>query len=205
MPGVRRPSAGKQAADALSAEPLFTEDLEIAGDEIRSFYSSYQKEVALQMTKSGLNQPDSVGGDDDFVEALNHRVTHVLRGSGRDAIIKRAAAITSWPVTVLCDAPLVLLVLFSAYRIFATYFFSADLPNEFVSLSAAVWVIVLLAELVALGGIAQYSAWSVRQHALNALRVSFLQPGIAYQQEREHIESVRSIVQKIRRLAEVVS
>ena len=204
VPGLRAPSTGKRAADMLASEPLFTEDLEVASDEIASYYASYQRNAALALAKSGLADRAGARDGSAFADTLNERVSRILRGAGRDAVGARARMLTSWPVALLADAPLVALVAFSGYRLFDAYFSDGTLPNEFVSLSVAVAAIVLVAELFVLGAVTRFFAWTSRTQALLAMRAAFLKPGLAFQEERAIIEDIREQIERIDDIARSV-
>jgi len=204
IPGLRGKDTGKHAAGLIGAEPLFADDLDAAAGEILSLYQKQRSDVLLALAKSDLADAASDAGAQDFEDALNRRVSQVLRGSARDAVVHRARMLTSWPMTIACDAPLVALVFFSAYRIFGAYFFGMPLPPEFVSLTIVILLLTLVAELVLLGIATRALAWSARKQALLALRAAFLAPGLAFHAERALLDGVRKQIDLIRRIARAV-
>ncbi|MBI1319360.1 MAG: hypothetical protein GC168_10510 [Candidatus Hydrogenedens sp.] len=204
LPGLRRSDTGKHAAGLMAAEPLFAEDLDAATGEIVSLYQRQRSAITLDLARSGLTEHEVDATTHAFEEALNARVSQVLRGPARDAVVRRARMLTGWPVTLLCDVPLAALILFSAYRMVDAYFFGADLPAQFISLSIMVLLLALAVELAAMGIAARVMAWSARRQALQSLRVAFLSPGLAFQNERAVLDGIRTQIDLIKRIARAV-
>ncbi|MBI3118441.1 MAG: 50S ribosome-binding GTPase [Candidatus Hydrogenedentes bacterium] len=184
LPGIRGVGLGRRAASVLTSREMIQDDLQIATEEVALRYEAQHSEVALALTRAEFEVPDSAPGLQEYREALNHRVTQVLRGPARDGIIRYARGLTSWPLTLLLDLPPLAFFLYAAYIILNTYFHATVLDIAFLVHSASVIGIVLLAELSVFAIAARTCAWAARRRAVRALRAAFLQQPLAFAREQ---------------------
>jgi len=200
IPGVARANSGVGAARLLANEKLFAEDLDIATGEISGMYKKTESDVSLALVRAGLDRQDAASGMQEFETAIAAKVGQVLRGPAREALTKRARQLTSWPVTLLADLLPLALILFSAYRIFRTYFFGDALPENFISLTLVVLLITIGAELAVFAMLARAGAWAARKEAQLAMRRALQNSRLAFPRQRALIEGVMETIRQIREL-----
>lgn len=204
-PAIAKQSAGQRAAGMLASEKLFTEDLQVAAGEVASLYQKIDSDIGLAFVRAGLDRPDGVVAIQHFDAALNAQVSQVLRGPAREAVVRHARQLTSWPVTVGCDAIPAALALFSGYRILGAYFFNMPLPDSFISLTAVVIAMAITVELFALNFAARGLAWTAQQEAKAAMRAALLNTRNAFPQQREIVAEAQELIKGIRQLPEAVN
>ena len=200
VPTAAKQSAGQRAAGMLASERLFSEDLAIAAGEVASLYQRSESEVGLALVRAGIDRPKESGAVEAFDAALNARVSEVLRGPAREAVVRRARTLTSWPITAACDALPAALGLFSGYRILGAYFYGTPLPDDFITLSVLVIGIAITLELFALGWASRAMAWTAQREAQSAMRHSLLSARMAFPRQREIIEETRKLVEDLSKL-----
>jgi GTPase SAR1 family protein len=201
---VGRGVAGRRAAQMLTSEDLFHDDLEVATDEVTQLYEEHRSEVTLAFTKAGFEAETEAPQLDTFRDLLNERVSKVLRGPARDRVIARARKLTSWPVTVAADTPLLLFLLFSGWVVIRTYLQNPPLEPGFISHTALIAAMIIAAELFVISIIARSFAWSARRSALAALRKSFGRGIVAFHHERARLDNALGLVQEVRRLRDMI-
>jgi energy-coupling factor transporter ATP-binding protein EcfA2 len=194
---------GKQvtAADLLSSQGLFAEDLDAATDEIAAIYLARQGDLALAFTRAGLLPPDPAEGLEAFRDAVNRRVSEVLRGPARDSVVERARALTSWPATAAADALPALFLLFAGYRLIHDYFFGLY-QQGYIGYTLAVLALLAAIELTAMSFLAQFMAWNARETALRRLREALLRGPTTFQREESALQEAQDIKARIERLAD---
>ncbi len=200
LPGRGARGLGREAAAMLTSEALFQDDLEAASSEVCMRYQSRQGEVALALAKAGFDAADAEAGLDDFREAVNQRVTAVLRGPARDTVMGRARLLTGWPATLLADIPPLAFFAYAAYIIVSSYFSAALLDIAFLVHSAAVLAIVLVVELFAFTLLVRVFAWSARKRALRHLRAAFSAGPLGFAAEQQTLETAKEIAARIEKL-----
>ncbi len=196
---VRPRGKGPSPAELLGGNGLFAEDLEAAGDEVGAVYLARQGDIALAFTRAGLQAPDAVAGLDDFREAMNRRVSAVLRGPARDSVVKRAQLLTSWPATLAADALPGFFLMYAGSRLVYDYFFGF-FQQGFVGYTLAVFALLAGVELVAMSTVAEWMARSARESALGRLREALMASPLAFQREEATLREALDIKARIERL-----
>lgn len=191
---------GRRAASLLSSTELFQEDLAVAGDEVARLYRARQSELALAFARAGFRPLDGETGLKEFQEALNARVSAVLRGPARDGVMQRARRITGWPATLATDLPPIALFTYAGYIIVSKYLLATVLDTAFLVHTLAVFAILLTVELFVLGMLNRLLAWGARRAAIRALRAAFLGQSLAYAREKTQAEEATAIIKKVSEL-----
>ncbi|MCC6142388.1 MAG: 50S ribosome-binding GTPase [Candidatus Hydrogenedentes bacterium] len=205
LPWSRGRGTGQQAAAILTGNEFFAEDLEIAVQEVGDLYRQEQSDVALAFAQSGFDPPQAAGGLESFHQALNTRVATILRGPARDAIIRRARALTGWPLTLLLDLPPLAFILYTSYHIVETYFFSNFLLEiDFFIHAGMVLLILFGGELFVLSLFGRMLAWGARRQSLRELRLALAAAQLAFVPERQVLEDARTQLARIERLNDMV-
>lgn len=204
-PAIAKQSAGQRAAGMLASEKLFTDDLQVAAGEVASLYRKAGSDIELAFVRAGLDRPDSAQAAQEYYATLNGQVSQVLRGPAREAVVRHARRLTSWPVTFGCDALPAALALFSGYRILGAYFFTMPLPDSFISLTAIVIAMAITLELFALNVAARGLAWTAQQEAKAAMRAALINTRNAFPHQREIVEEAQTLLKGIRELPDAVN
>lgn len=204
LPGSKA-GTGHRAAEMLASEKLFSEDLEIAAGEVASLYARAESEGALAWARAGLDRPREEHAMERYGSALNAQVSQVLRGPAREALVRRARLITSWPVTMAADAIPVLVAGYSGWRIVDAWRGGETLPTDYITLSAMVIAIALAVELTLLAFASRSLAWSARRDAALAMRRNLAANRIAFAAQREVLEDTLHKIDTIRALPPAVS
>ena len=203
LPWGRRGSDGKTAATLLGGGDLIQEELGFASERLQDVYQSRQAEAALAFTSAGFDRPTQEQGAEAvraFQATLYEQVAQVLRGPARERVIRRAALLTSWPLALLLDLPLLLFIAFTGYHVVREYFGGVLLPVGFFLHALSVLALIVVVHLLLLSILAHLLAWSARHAALRDLRHAFLQrlPAFtawrnALREAQEHAANVRQI------------
>jgi hypothetical protein len=214
---------GRAAASLLTQRGLFQDDLDVAAGEIAGDYTARRGEVVLALTQAGFDVPASDAGLDRFREAINQRVSEVLRGPARDLLVRRARELTSWTVSLVADIPLVLFLLYFCFIVVATYLPTGGLLDTsglagvnayrdealfsggFLTHSITVLGILVGLELLCFSGLARLMASSARLQARRALRDALLGKVLVFEQERALIQDAREILDRVARLEADIS
>jgi hypothetical protein len=205
LPWSRGRGTGQQAAAILTGREFFAEDLDIAVQEVAELYRQEQSEVALAFAQSGFDPPHAAGGLESFHQTLNTRIGSILRGPARDGIIRRARALTGWPLTILLDLPPLAFILYTSYHIVESYFFSSLLLEiDFFIHAGMVLVILFGGELFLLSLFGRMLAWGARRHALRELRLAMAASQLAFGPERQVLADARAQLARIEHLRDLV-
>jgi len=196
---------GRHAASLLSSREIFHDDLEVASSEVAGLYRTRQSEVALAFARAGFDAPEDGAGLDAFREALNHRVSAVLRGPARERLVQYARVLTSWPASLVADIPPMVFLCYSGYIIVSTYFSVTPLEPGFLTHSATVLAILLGIELFLLALVSRVLAWSARRSAVRELRRALTGALLAFQGEKAVLKEASTLMQRIQRLQAVVT
>lgn len=199
-----RLTTGKQAAALLSEQPLFAEEIDIAGEAIRAAYANHHSHVSLAFACEGFDLPHDDGGFTRFVQSVQSRLVELLRGPARDRIVRRARSLTNWLTTLLLDTPPLAFMAYAGYRIVNDYFAGTVLTGDYFLHSLAVLVIILAIELLLMSFFARVLAWSARRSATRALRTALLAGGYAFVPERSALAEAQHAVAEIRAMVEQI-
>lgn len=219
LPGVPAGGGvGRGAASLLTQRGLFQDDLDVAAGEIADQYRAKRGEMILALTQAGFDVPESDTGLDRFRDAVNARVSGVLRGPARDLLVRQARALTSWSVSLIADIPLFLFLVYFCFLVLATYlpmgglldalglgglnaYRDAALFNSgFLSHSVTVLAIIVGAELLLFSGLARVFAASARVQARRALRGALLGQVLVFERERAIIAEARGLLARVARI-----
>ena len=184
FPRGAQQKAGRQAAALLSERDLFTEDIDIVSDEIRSTYDDQHSKVAHAFVTEDFELADDQEGFAQFTETVQERLTRLLRGPARDRVVSRARWLTSWPTTLLADALPVAFIGYSGYDIVRDYFTGVTFSRDDLTHALTVLAILLVAELFLISVFSRMAAWSARRRAARDLRIGLSGSGFAFQPER---------------------
>lgn len=196
---------GRRAAALLSSKDLFNDDLEVATDDIASLYRARLSEISLAFARAGLRPPENESGLEAFREAINQRVSAILRGPARVGVVKGARLLTSWTASLVADIPPLAFILYSGYAIVRDYFAGHVLGGAFFLHTLAVLALLLGLELFLLASLARLMAWRARREALRALRASFGKEGLAFQEEKRLLEDANGLSETIDRIYATVT
>ena len=172
LPWVGRHNTGMQAVSLLADGDIFKDNLELASDSLAELYDKTQGELRLNLAQAGFDAIDNSDASGVFIEAVGTRVTEVLKVPARERLIKSASIITSWPIAILFDLPVLALAVISGHRIVRDYFTFNYLDAGFFVHTACVITILVAVELLALSFLNRFCAWSARIWAANDLKVS---------------------------------
>ena len=128
----------------------------------------------------------------------------VLRGPGREDVVRRARWLTGWPAVIAADSLPVLFLLYAGYRIVHEFFTPAALPPGYITHALMVLVILLGAELFVLSLLARAAAWAARTRALNALQIALYAPDLAFRPERRILEDARRLLDTVDQLKRAI-
>lgn len=215
LPGFPSRGGGRAAASLLSQRALFQDDLDVAAGEIAEDYRTHRSEVVLGLTRAGFDPPATDTGIDIFRKSINERVSDVLRGPARDLLVRRARSLTSWPVMVAADIPLVLFLIYFAFLVITTYVpgggaLDAFTPQGiaayrdealfsggFLTHSMTVFAILIGCELMVFAILARAFAWSARMQARSALRRALSGRILAFEQEKALVRDARELMAQV--------
>lgn len=203
LPSLGRSSAGHQAAALLGDRELFNENVDLATGQIEDVYRGKEDELGLALTKAGFDWRSHADGFAAYDGALQKRIAAVLRGPARDRLVKRARILTSWPIAIAADAPLIAFAGYTCYRVVVDYFVMA-LPAVFFFHGATVLAIMLTGEILIMSALARLMAWSARRGAVSDLRAAMFLPGAAYAPERGALEGAASAIERIETVRKAV-
>lgn len=189
--------AGQRAASLLTSKELLEDVDVVPTGALKSLYLSRHSEIALEMAKAGFDATPDGAGFESFAEELNDRVSDVLRGPARKTIIAKARALTSWPVAIIADLPLLAFLGYTAYNVVESYFSTELLTGAFFIHAGAVLAIIATAELFLLAITSRMLAWSARQSALKALRQALARGAPAFQTELRQLGDARAMLDEI--------
>lgn len=215
LPGFPSRGGGRAAASLLSQRALFQDDLDVAAGEIAEDYRTRRSEVVLGLTRAGFDVPPADSGIETFRKSINERVSDVLRGPARDLLVRRARSLTSWPVMIAADIPLVLFLLYFGFLVVTTYLpgggaldtFTPEgiaayreealFSGGFLTHSLTVLAILVGIELMLFGVLARGFAWSARMQARAALRRALLGRVLAFEQEKRIVRDARDLIAQV--------
>jgi len=190
-----------QATDILTQRGLFSEDLDAANEEVCAIYAAKHGELALAFTRAGIEAPQEQDGVEAFRNAVNQRVSAVLRGPARDHVVAWARAITSRTATLAADLLPCLFLLYAAYALLRDYFTEHYQPG-FIGYTLAVLALIIGLEIVALSVLAHYGARMARMAALRRLQAALGEDWAAFAREHTVLKDATAITRRIEALHE---
>lgn len=192
-----RTGAGHRAAKLLGEGGLFEEHLELGSDELHREFESRASQVRLAMAQSGFRSIEVEDNFATFTATLGGAVESVLRGPARDRLVSRARVLTSWPLTILMDAPPLGFFGYTAFLMVTDYFRGDIWTGPELVHAGTVLGIMLVVEIFALSAAARFFAWDARRAATRDLRLA-LAPGTrAFGEERQAIADARALTKAI--------
>jgi energy-coupling factor transporter ATP-binding protein EcfA2 len=201
----RLAGAGRQASELLADRDILREETSFHAPEIEALYTGKQSEVALAMAQAGFDSESAPDGFAAFERELSDALGRILRGPARDRLVRRARLLTSWPLTLLLDAPPLALLAWSAYGIVRQYLAQITPPVMVIVQAAVVFGIVLGTELLLFSLAIRGSAWSARRATLKDLRAVLAARGKAFAPERTAINQALTLAKRITTLKDAVS
>jgi len=153
--------------------------------------------LRLEFARAGFELPARDTGLGAFKEELERCVSEVLRGPGRERIIRQARRLTGWPATILAEIPPLAFIGFSSFKIVQAYFSIGLLSGAFFVHSGAVIAILLVAELIILSLMARVMAWSTRTTTVRNLRTALSGTSVAFLPERTALDEAGELAKQI--------
>tara|TARA_R110001592_G_scaffold160040_4_gene391945 strand:+ start:784 stop:2400 length:1617 start_codon:yes stop_codon:yes gene_type:complete len=190
-------SDGRKAAEMLTTDDLVQAGATMAPVRVLEFYRAQQSELALAFVRGGIDALDSPAGEAAFQKELDTRLVSVIKGPARERVQQGARRLSRWLTTVVLDAPPVAFLVYTAYLVVTNYLHARFLDIGFLVHSAAVLSIITAVELVGLSFAIRSVAWMARQGSLQDLRVAFLAPRLAFQQEKVALSDVKENLERI--------
>jgi hypothetical protein len=193
-----RSGAGHRAARLLGEGGLFEEHLDLSSDELQRAFESQASRVRLAMSQAGFAAVGRENEFETFTSKLGDAVETVLRGPGRDRVVARARALTSWPLAVALDIPAVGFFGYTAFLLVTDYFQGAVWTGPELVHAASVLGIIVIAEIFGLSATARFFAWNARRAASRDLRLA-LAPGTrAFSVEHQALDEARKMLEALR-------
>lgn len=203
LPWIAKDGAGQRAAALLTDKDLFQDEGIVKRDDVAPLYASAHSELALAFAQAGFDAPKD-DGFETFRQALGDCVADVLRGPARKRVVDYARVVTSWPLSLLADAPPLAFLGFFGYKTVRAFFSTELLTGVFFVHAASVLAILLLAELLLLSVATRALAWSARQASMRALERDVGGQGIAFQAERGEIADAKAVVIQVEEVSAAV-
>lgn len=200
LPWVRHHSDGQQAAAMLANNEAMEENLALASEALTALYERTREEVNLAFAQARFTPIEESGGPDAFTKAVSQRVGRVLRLPARERLIKWAGCLTSWPVALILDVPLLALIGIGGYRIVTDYVHSVYLSPGFFLHTACVLGLLLAGELLILSLTNRFCAWGVRRGAAIDLRNALARAFEVYPEHTRSLAEAREAVDTLKAL-----
>lgn len=197
-------SGGRRAAELLTNHELVRQGDQLVPDRVLENYETEQSELALAFVRAGLDAPDGRSGQATFRKELERRLVAVIQGPARERVQHGGRVLTRWLTTLLLDAPPLAFLGYTGYVIVTKYLSAELLGPSFVLHSASVLAIILGLELVLLSFAVRFFAWLARQGSLMDLRAALLAPQLAFREEKQVVEDVRGLLDRIERVKSLV-
>jgi len=196
IPWAARDGAGQRAAALLADRDLLRDETVLQAEALKPVYDGARSEAMLALTQAGFEGIEP-GDFDRYQRDVAERIAAVLRGPARGRLVQYARAITSWPVSLLADAPVVAFIAFFGYKAIRAFFSTQLLTGAFFIHAASVLAVILLAELLALSFITRALAWAARNGALRALQSAMTRDLGAFAAARVAIDEARAAVDRV--------
>lgn len=200
-----RAGEGHRAARLLGDASLIDEHLDLRSESIRRHFDNHASEVRLAMAQAGFETPESDDGFTAYTDAVGTCVAEVLRGPARDRVVTRAKLLTSWPVTLLLDAPPVAFFVFLAYNMVSDYFLADIWTGPELVHAATVLGIIVVAELVLIGASARLLAFTARGAAVRDLRTAMAAVRGIFADEHATLDDAGDQVKRIRAVTDAIA
>ncbi len=198
--GVLRDTTGRGAI-ALLRNDAEGEEADLVSPTLRAIYDDERAKISLAFTQAGFDPPDPAQSVELFQQTLNARLASALGGPVRERVLRAARLLTSWPLTILADAPLLAFLGYAGWKAVYTYFRSPLLPTAFFVHSGAVFGILLGTELFFMTLAVRGFAAMARRGGLRDLKRAVHAPGLGLRLEREVVEDAAKQMEAIQRLA----
>jgi hypothetical protein len=202
------PRFSKSADDTKSAltggQSLFEGDLKAIAEENVAHYRARNSQVHLALAQAGFETPQAKTGEQTFQQSMLDKLREVLRGKANDTVVRRARLLTSWPVALLLDTPLIAFFAYATWIFTRDYFDQENIPVDYIQNSVIMFCIILIAELLILSFVTRYLAWSARRAALRAFKLAFTDTPTAFPIEADTVDEALDAVQKVAQLTEEI-
>lgn len=195
---------GHDAARLLGQGDVLEQELDFSSEELRRGFEAEASEVRVALAQRGFDVGKIASGFEAYQQALSRGVGWVLRGPARDRIVTRARLLTSWPLTLLLDAPPVAFFGYSAYAMVTDYFQGRFWQGSELVHAGAVLAIILVVELLGIAAVARLLAWTARVWAVRDLRVAMTASEPIFTTERRSLDEAAAYAKRIRSLREAL-
>lgn len=197
LPRLVRGGAGQRAAALLTDKDLFEDESLLSAEALGPLYENAHGAFAVALAQAGFVLPTR-GNAAEFAQLVSARTAQVLREPAREQILRTARLLTSWPIALLADFPVLAFLFFFAYKTVRTFFSAALLSAAYFVHAAAVLAIIVLAELFVFSIAARVCAWLARKAAVSALRAALAGNIAAFPIERGAVAEATDILERVR-------
>jgi len=201
LPWPTRKSSGRHAAALLADGQPFEAQAALVGDAILESYAEAQSAVRLELAQAEFDVAKIQDGAPAFQDDVNRRITRVLTGPARERLVRHAARITAWPISILADVPPLAFIAFAGYLVVSDFFTGQVRGAAFFIHATAVLAIVLGVELLALSLLMRLCAWRARRGATRDLFNAMTGQVEAFLPERRAIDEARALLARLEELA----
>lgn len=203
MPRIRK-SSGDTKLALTGGQSLFEGDLTAIAEEAVAHYRARSSQVHLALTQAGFESAQANTGEQVFQQSMLEKLREVLRGKANDTVVRRARLLTSWPVALLLDTPLIAFFAYATWIFTRDYFDQENIPVDYIQNSVIMFCIILIAELLILSFVTRYFAWSARRAALRAFKLAFVETPTAFPLEMEAVGEALDAVKKVAQLTDEI-
>jgi len=203
LPGSRSHD-GLHAADTLASNRLLDSQVVLLEQPLRDLFAKVDSQLQLKLVQAEFERTPSEAKSSDFAIEVSSRVQHALKGPVRDRIARYARHTTSWPVTVLLDAPVIAFAVYTAWRIVRDYFTGAILNPSFFVHSLGVLAVIAVAEVFVLAVIQRVGAWTSRKGAVRDIARALQEPISTLDRDRDAVENALKCTMNIMKAGELL-
>lgn len=198
--GALRDSAGRGAI-ALLRDEGDGESADLAPPTLLAIYDDERGKVSLALAQAGFDPPNAAQSAESFQKTLNARLASALGGPVRERVLRAARLLTSWPLTLIADAPPLAFLCYAGWKVVRTYVSAPLLPTAFFLHTGAVCCILVGGELLVMSLAVRFFAAMARRGGLRDLKIAVQAPGLGLRLEQAVVEEAAMQVESIRRLA----
>ena len=193
---------GRNAARQLLGRSGSEDEHLVVPPGLQEQYRRLREELRTYFNRAGFDLQPTDAGLDQFLRALNERIAEVLQGDARTRVVAYARRITSWPLTLLLDLPILAFIGYAAYTILTSYWQQRILDLSFLVHSLTVLGLLLLLEFILLSILCRMAAWRARRRLQKDLATAFRIHGLGFEQERALVTETRGLLQTVEELQE---
>lgn len=199
-----RRGTGHQAAALLASDGDIADGgIDVLSGELHDQFLRTQSDLSLAMAQCGFAAPPS-NDIEAFGKTLGECIAAVLRGPARHRLTTKAQLLTSWPVAILSDVPVLAFMGYSGYHVVNAYFTPPLLSGTFFAHALTVLAIILGGEMLVLSLLTRVSAWTCRRASVQDLRKALAVQTLAFGNQALSLETAQNALNEITRLKETL-